>query len=96
MGAVIQLSMTMRYRAALASVVLFARCCQILRGTPTPDHDPEYMRNGHGSPLQRIGVQPGQRRSSLVVRGDLRSRVRRFESYWGRFFEQNFRTPGLW
>ena len=24
--------------------------------------------------------------------GGLRSRVRRFESYWGRFFEQNFRT----
>jgi len=28
-------------------------------------------------------------------RGGLRSRVRRFESYWGRFFEQSFGIPEL-
>ena len=54
---------------------------------------PKEMRVPGASHIPKNGAiqcrWTGRRRSPL------RSRVRRFESYWGRFFEQRFRTPEL-
>ena len=58
------------------------------RSCLTIDHDPEHARNDPGGTLRRTSIYPVQLRSWRACRGGLRSRVRRFESYLGHFFEQ--------
>jgi len=65
-----------------------------VRVAPTKQ-DPEYARNGRGALRTRASKRPAHSAISHGAGGGLRSRVRRFESYWGRFFEQSFRIPEL-